>query len=1101
MRASARNFTRKIGGERRLDDQSNKKPERRIFQMERYKGDYGHSLGRTMRAALLAGTGGLSAFVFASAAMAQQAAPATVASDVPAAATDEVIVTGSRIARKDFNSNSPIVTVGQDLFQNSGTSAVETNLNKLPQFVPEKVPTAGGDIQATATNTPGSATVSLRGIGSNRNLVLIDGRRGTPANASMAVDINTIPSAAIERVEIISGGASSTYGADAVGGVVNFILKKNVKGIQLDGQYGLSQRGDAKEYKISGIMGTDFAEGRGNISMALETSDRGKSLRTNRPWFKKLWSDPTTQGNYFFPIYSGISQTGANANYQNLLNGMFPNRPAGTNVSATGSLYFLGNTPFTIGGGNVGNNSGVSNFPTSLIDGQLTKKDQYGGISQNFQDDYTNLPLNRFNFYTRGSYDITDWVTVFAQGIFNKSHTDTVQQPGPIVGGWNVVIPRYANDSTWLPANLTTLLNARTDPTAPWSVTGYVPGLGNRRVSTDVYTYNMVAGLQGKIPGTDWTWDLTGSQGESSTNALTTGVASLERLRAVMTAPNFGAGFNTIGNATGGGFGASRATCTTGLNPFTGATPSADCIAAINADLKEAATMQQTIWEGNVQGKLLSLWAGDLRVSAGATYRRNKYSFLEDTLKTSGESFQDQALGIYPANNIRATTSFKEVYGEVSLPVLRDLPLVKLLELNAGIRYADSNITGGSTTWKIEGNWEVTDFFRIRATYNKAQRAPNLGELYSFTQNFGLLTGGDACSTGNPFSYSAKSTNANGAAVKALCTALMDKTRIPGQPLNSVTFYGNGLSPTDPGYIAPSAGSTSTSTAPGFAFPYFVGNPNLKPESANTITVGGVLSSPFDAPIVQRLRLSVDYYNISVKDAIGLQSGQTLQQLCLDKAFNPSMDPNSFFCNNFQRGTGGGIGAVQLAYTNSGAFKTSGIDAQIDWNIPLKETIGLPGSFSLNTVVNYLISLKSSPFYSGVPAGSRTPFREYAGTFAAPDSGLSANGAYRWKMFSTFSYSIDSLRVGLQWQHLPSIASGSTNTGYAAYDLFALNVGYAITPTLSLRVGVDNLFDKAPPLGNANLGAIAPALPNPTYNVNTYDVIGRRFYAGVSAKF
>jgi outer membrane receptor protein involved in Fe transport len=776
----------------------------------------------------------------------------------------------------------------------------------------------------------------------------------------------------------------------------------------------------------------------------------------------------------------------------------------------------MGNTPFTIGGGSVANNSGVSNFPTNLIDGQLTKKDQYGGISQNFQDDYINLPLNRFNFYTRGTYDITDWITVFGQGYFNKSHTDTVQQPGPIVGGWNVVIPRYinqtvngvvVNDASYLPANLVALLNARTNAdgssaaATPWSVTGYVPGLGNRRVSTDVYTYNMVAGLQGKIPGTDWTWDVTGSQGESSTNALTTGVASLERLRAVMTAPNFGAGFNTIGNAAGGGFGASRATCTTGLNPFTGATPSADCVSAVNADLKETATMQQTIWEANVQGKLASLWAGDLRVSAGATYRRNKYVFLEDTLKTSGESFQDQALGIYPATNIRAKTSFKEVYGEVSLPLLRDVPLVKMLELNAGIRYADSNITGGSTTWKVEGNWEVTDFFRIRATYNKAQRAPNLGELYSFTQNFGLLTGGDACSTGNPFSYSANPANANGAAVKALCTALMDKTRIPGQPLNSVSFYGNGLAPSAPGYIAPSTGSTSTSTAPGFAFPYFVGNPNLKPESANTFTVGGVLSSPFDAPLVQRLRLSVDYYNISVKDAIGLQSGQTLQQLCLDKQFNPTMDPNSFFCNNFQRGTGGGIGAVQLAYTNSGAFKTSGIDAQIDWSIPLKETVGLPGTFSFNTVFNYLISLKSSPFYSGVPEATRTPFREYAGTFAAPDSGLNANGAYRWKMFSTFGYSIESLRVGIQWQHLPSISSGSTNTGYKAYNLFALNAGYSVTPTLSLRFGVDNLFDKAPPLGNANPVAIAPALPNPTYNVNNYDVIGRRFYAGVTAKF
>src|SRR5690606_6477892 len=132
------------------------------------------------------------------------------------------------------------------------------------------------------------------------------------------------------------------------------------------------------------------------------------------------------------------------------------------------------------------------------------------------------------------------------------------------------------------------------------------------------------------------------------------------------------------------------------------------------------------------------------------------------------------------------------------------------------------------------------------------------------------LTGGDGCSVGNPFSYSANPTNANGAQVRALCVALMDKTQIPGQPLNSVSYYGNGLNPNDPNYIAPSPGSTSTSTAPGFAFPYFVGNPNLTPEDAKTLTLGAVISSPIDGGLFSSMRLSVDYYSIDVKNAIGL---------------------------------------------------------------------------------------------------------------------------------------------------------------------------------------------------------------------------------------
>lgn len=515
--------------------------------------------------------------------------------------------------------------------------------------------------------------------------------------------------------------------------------------------------------------------------------------------------------------------------------------------------------------------------------------------------------------------------------------------------------------------------------------------------------------------------------------------------------------------------------------------------------------MQQSIAEANAQGTVVDLWAGPLKASVGAQYRRNKYAFLEDTLKTSGESFLDQALGIYPAKNVRAVTNSKEVYGEFSLPVVKDLPFIKLLELDGGIRYSDSNITGSTVTYKGEVNWEATTWLRFRGTYNKAERAPNLGELYSFTQNFALINGGDACSTGNPFSYSANpATNPNAAQVLALCKTLMDKTAIPGQPANSVVFYGNGLAPTAPGYIAPSAGSATTSTAPGFAFPYFIGNPSLKPEDAKTFTVGGVISSPFQAPLVRRLRMSVDYYNIKIKDAIGLLSGQTTQQLCLDKAFNPTYDPNSFYCNNFARGTGGGIGAIQLAYTNSAAVKTAGVDVQLDWAIPLTETVGLPGTFSVNSVLNYLITFKTSPFYSGVPEGSRQPFTEYADSLLTPDAGVSSYGQYRWKLFSTFTYSLPGFSVGLQWQHLPHINSGTTNTGLPSYDVFSLNTSFALTRMLTLRFGVDNLLDKAPPFGNVNpspLGAPFYQLPGGAVNANNYDVIGRRFYFGINAKF
>ena len=201
--------------------------------------------------ALLVGSSALYLLAGTSAVLAQEPVIGSASPDVSNQTDGEqtIVVTGSRIQRRDFEANSPIVTAGENLLQNSATSAIETSLNKLPSFTPVQTPSLGGDIQPTATNTPGAATVSLRGLGTNRNLVLVDGRRATPANALGVVDINTIPAAAIDRVEIITGGASATYGADAVGGVVNFILKKNFQGLELDGSAGISEIGDGSNIR------------------------------------------------------------------------------------------------------------------------------------------------------------------------------------------------------------------------------------------------------------------------------------------------------------------------------------------------------------------------------------------------------------------------------------------------------------------------------------------------------------------------------------------------------------------------------------------------------------------------------------------------------------------------------------------------------------------------------------------------------------------------------------------------------------------------------------------------------------------------------------
>jgi len=1041
------------------------------------------------------------------------AAPAQ-AQDAGASEQDQaIVITGSRIARRDYQANSPIVTVGSDILETSSSSAIESNLNKLPQFTPAQTPQLGGDIQATATNTPGAASISLRGLGANRNLVLLDGRRATPGNANMVVDINSIPSAAIERVEVITGGASATYGADAVAGVTNFILKKNFQGLELDGRIGISQRGDGQEYTVSGIMGTDFADGRGNISMAFETNDRSAAKRINRPWFRDLYLDPDVGGNKSFSDHPSYIP-GVNRPSQAVMNGIFSGRntTAFPNYPTTGTLWF--NTDGTVFGGvnNFTTRAGAYRYNGAL--GPGFKETSLGYFGENFLDDQLVLPLNRYNIYTRGNYEITDWVNFVARGYFNRSSTLTVQQKAVAGNGWSANIPIADHD---VPAELAAILASRT-PAAGTSAraladlncpgaSSAVPGSAAncdwqlnmypldqpRTVAADVFTYQMLIGLEGKVPGTDWTWDVSGSQGESETSFLSSGFVSLERYRTIIRAPNWGAGFSQQGNQIQGGFGASRVTCTSGLNPFDNIATSQDCIDAIKADVKARSLMQQTNWEANAQGSLFALPAGDLRAALGASYRRNRFSFTNDTLSTQGTSFLDQVAGLYPSGNSKGTISVTELYGELLVPLLADLPLIKKLELELGGRTSDYSTTGNSFTWKALADWQVTDWLRIRGGYNKAERAPNIAELFQAPQqSFVNLNRGDACSSTNTtLSYSAGPGNTtNRAAVRALCETLMNAI----DPTTSGQFY---------------SGTQASGATTGFVTS--IGNADIQPERVKTWTIGTVLSAPSQAPWLRNLRLAVDYYNIKIDDAIGAETGDFIQQKCFDIAFNPTLDSKSTACQAVVRNVGiGSIGNLTGQYQNFGRIRTSGVDAQLDWSLDLEDAgIGLPGRFGLSSVFSYLINLKTADF----PTNALV---DYAGTLGTVQNGLNAGGAYRWKLFNSFSYGTDTIRLALQWQHLPATKSSAyasnVNTptfGAPAYDLFNLNGSIVVTKNATIRFGIDNLFDKAPPLINYNMAPNAAngELRGGGYGAGSsassgqsYDINGRRFFIGANFK-
>jgi outer membrane receptor protein involved in Fe transport len=1040
----------------------------------------------------MASCAGIGALSIAAPAAAQDPQTSEEASDEGQA----IVVTGSRIVRQDYEANSPIVTVGEELLQQTSSGAIEQALNKLPQFnATLKNPTQGGDIQPTATNTPGAATVSLRGIGSNRSIVLIDGRRATPSNASMVVDINTIPTAAIDRVEIISGGASSTYGADAVGGVVNFIMKRNFQGLELDGSTSITSRGDNFEYTVSGVMGANFDDGRGNISLAFSMNERQEARQANRKWYKDLWANPSIGGTQFFSDRPGfnIGYSPAQSIPNAVLNTVmgvtgWTNNGVGAVIYANpdGSAFAGYDTAGVAGAGAAAN-----------IDGVHYKRLTSGVLAKNFTDNYLIFPLERFNMYARGNYEITDWVGVFAQGMFSKVKTTTTQEPAPITGGWGVQIPyNSADPQEGLPSEMVTLLNARTDPNAPIDLRGLLPF--NRGSVAEVYTFNMTAGLEGSVPGTDWTWELFGSHGESETSVLQTGFASLQRYRAVISAADFGKGFRSQGNAAFGGFGASTATCTSGLNPFMDPSlVTQDCIDAIKADIKTKAVMQQTIWEANIQGGLFDLPAGRVRTALGASYRHNNYAFQNDTLTTQGTSFQEQALGLYPSGNSSGRIEAKEFYAELLVPVLSGIPGIHQLDLELGARSSDYNTTGNSFTWKAQLDWQVTEWLRFRGGYNKAERAPNIAELYlAPEQTFAVSAGGDVCSINNGLGWSANpAKNSSWRSVVQLCGQLMEAS---GDANADQIYWG-----VDYRTLAAAASETaaralvSTPQAAGaaFVFPTLAGNAALKPETAETWTAGMVIQSPIQTELLRRLRLSIDYYSIKVDDAIGAQSVDIAQQQCFDSAFNSSYSASSPYCLGIGRNQTGALGNVIRSYFNNGRFQTSGIDAQLDWSFDLG-----PGMVNLNTVFNYLIEMKSANL-------DVLPLTEYAGTLGGTDNGLNG-GMFRWKLLTTLGYTYGPVHLGVQWRHLPSVRSATAavvpTTGVAgapAYDLFNLQGSFAITENATIRFGVDNLFDKAPPLTNVDTAATGVNLTGGAYDSNNYDTIGRRYYLGAKFKF
>jgi outer membrane receptor protein involved in Fe transport len=1111
-------------------------------------------------AVLALATAGLSGAAHAQASSAPT--PGPTAQPTPPASS-EVVVTGSRIQRRDFTSNSPIVTVNQQAFKNTADVAVEATLNKLPQFTPDQDLTGeanSGDVQPTGTHTIGISTVSLRGFGPNRNLVLADGQRLMPSNGELVVDINNIPAALIDHVEVITGGASAVYGADAVSGVVNFILKKNFQGLVLDAQYGITQAGDGNEFNVSALFGANFADDKGNVTFALEHYTRAPSYQRNRDFYRRGFADPTVANNEFFFTGNSYAPFPFDSPSQAAVDSIFTKAPPGGSVPGFGSANFaaFGPVPFyfnndgtlyTGAAGAFGGNAPAGAYAyTGPIDGFSVAKvsviDPYQGftpqtaLKTNQTNYYVTAPLNRWSLYGDAHYDFSPDLTAYVRGMLNSTHTHTVLFSTPFITGWGVNIPyNPVTDDPASPgfiptgqpgahfpvsAQLATLLNSRADPGAPWEL-NIIPGANSwflpRSDDVDNTVWQFTSGLKGKFPVKDWSWELYGSHGQASSYDLGEGYASLARYQAMLSSPDYGRGASITGNQAppNFGFGAATGTCTSGFYStiFGGGSPSQDCVNSIGAAIQNRTLMEQNIVEFDAQGTLFHLPAGDLKISLGADYRDNSDQYTPDILQ-SVVSFNDQVAGVYPTAYMNAATSAREGYGELSLPVVNDLPLIKHFELELGARYstytAEDRLTGlriepqGGWTYKILGDWSITDWARLRGGYNLAVRTPNVGELFLGKQEVfaaGAATAyGDPCSTAATAPFGANpATNSKGAAgatsAMLICSALMT-------PTGASTFYSS--------FQAPGAPSP-------FGFVEQQGNSNLKPETAKTWTAGLVLSSPWKNPWMSGLRASVDWYFIRLTNAIEFNSVDNIKAACLTQGPATTLAEAEVIavtpeCQLLSRNPGTGAEApTTIVYGNLATVSTSGWDVQIDWTVTPAD-IGLssvPGRFQLSLLANYL------DFFNSQSAPG-TPWNEWAGTLGPSLTGTNF-GAFKYRTNTTLTYLVGPATFSLNWRWLPRVHNLNwaqqgpcfhSTTGPGCFQdtrathQFDLSTSYTLRRDYVLRFGINNLFDVQPPTTgaqNAIPGFSVSSSGAGMTNESLYDALGRRFYFGIEAKF
>ena len=950
-------------------------------------------------------------------------------------ADDAIVITGSRIARPDLESTSPVTTVSAEQFDLTGTVTVESLLNELPQIIPGNT--------RVSNNQGGEdfSTLDLRGLGPQRTLILVDGERVPASSTSGVVDIGTIPAGLIERVDVVTGGASAVYGSDAMAGVVNFILKDNYQGLEVESQYGISDHGDGGSFNVQGLLGGNFGDDRGNLTFFASYYTRDKVGQGDRDVLRNatvLYYDYNISryivADYLTPPAPGqaLAAPGGSGTppfgfiSSNPVN---PFTALSTNPATAGRFTNVNSdcNPLTpnvaaINGGNLSFNDAGQLTPR-FTSGLCAFADRSTGSSRfNFNPlNFLVTPYNRWNMAVTGRYDLND--SIRFKVIAN--YTDSTQQvnlaPTPATG---IDVPANSpyirlgvlgnapcGIGVSCHPDLLAALNSRPNPAAPFTMARRFSETGPR-----VGDYNSkTATLRGTLSGPlahGFNWDATASYGRTFAVASLAGNINQTALKQGLNGCPVGALPNCVP-----------------VDIFGAGTVTGSQLSFVRVDTKETRKFTQARVAANITGNLVELPAGPVGIAIGVEARTDRGDIVVDDAQRTGNIY-----GFNATQDQHGKVNVKEVYGEIRVPILADMPFFHELSVEAGARYSDYSTVGGQFNYKVGAQWAPVSWLKFRGVYNKASRAPSIVELFqNGDQGFPGYT--DPC----------RDRAARTLAVLAICQAQAPFVNFTGFAANNTQVQA-------------------------FAF----GNPNLKEETAKTWTVGAVLTPNIG---LGRFSATVDYYNIVIDDIITAQGAGFYISNCYSGSFG------SDACNRIVRNQQSGqIDAINTSIANQGRFKTSGVDAQINYAVPLADLgLGIPGRLRLNENISWLEKLD-------------------IGSVAVPNvAGYNLGGigsTYpEWKSTLTTAYDSDSFTAQLRWNYLSSTIDyfGAANDGkLPALSYFDLSLRKKIGSNFEITGIIQNLFNaKYSQTPNGDQGGVETAYYNPI-------ILGR--YFTVSAK-